>query len=49
MIDRRSLLALIATTPFLATRAIAGSPAPGIVATTGMIADIARRLLEEQP
>jgi len=44
MIDRRSLLALIATTPFLATRAVAGSPAPGIVATTGMIADIARRL-----
>lgn len=44
MIDRRSLLALIATTPLLAPRMVAASTAPTIVATTGMIADIARRL-----
>ena len=44
MIDRRSLLALIATTPFLAPRLAMANPAPSIVATTGMIADIARRL-----
>ena len=44
MIDRRSLLALIATTPFLAPRLAMATPSPGIVATTGMIADIARRL-----
>lgn len=44
MIDRRSLLALIATTPLLAPRMVAASTPPSIVATTGMIADIARRL-----
>lgn len=44
MIDRRSLLTALALTPLLGHKALAASSAPVIVATTGMIADIARRL-----
>lgn len=42
MIDRRSLLGLMATLPFLPHPARAA--APQVIATTGMIADAARRL-----
>ncbi len=44
MIERRSLLAGIALIPLLRSRAMAATDSPKIVATTGMIADIARRL-----
>ncbi len=44
MIDRRSLLASFAIAPLMGTRALAASDTPTITATTGMIADIARRL-----
>ncbi|NBE06261.1 zinc ABC transporter solute-binding protein [Rhodobacter sp. CCP-1] len=42
--DRRSLLASLALAPLLGSRALAAGATPAITATTGMIADIARRL-----
>jgi manganese/zinc/iron transport system substrate-binding protein len=42
MIDRRSLLGLLATLPLIPGRAMAAEPS--VIATTGMIADAARRL-----
>lgn len=44
MIDRRALLASLALTPFLGSRVLASAGTTGVAATTGMIADIARRL-----
>lgn len=44
MIDRRSLLVSLAFAPLLGTRAVAATETPTVTATTGMIADIARRL-----
>lgn len=44
MIDRRSLLLTLSFAPLLGTRAIAQTAPTSIAATTGMIADIARRL-----
>lgn len=43
MIDRRSLIGCLALAPFAAGPAFAAAPA-SIIATTGMVADIARRL-----
>ena len=44
MIDRRSLLMTLSLAPLLGTRALAQTAPASVTATTGMIADIARRL-----
>ena len=44
MIDRRSLLLTFSLAPLLGTRAMAQTAPASVAATTGMIADIARRL-----
>jgi manganese/zinc/iron transport system substrate-binding protein len=44
MIDRRSLLMTLSLSPLLGTRALAQTAPASVTATTGMIADIARRL-----